>query len=615
MSRVIILSCLVLPSLSFGTTKNRCDPGKTWSGEVNRCINSKETTQLRESHKQCEAISDKESRDKCLRNLAETAVKKDGFTDVTTGGNWASLPVSVLAAVLGGITAISTGFDEILNFSCLHRSLFVATSLGHIAAEGAILLFFENALEEKKKEWKEKIDKKYSEGTSFDIQMAAFDYLYEEQMEIKKVADARAIAYLVVAGGYTATAAVTVMDMVTANPACNTPTGFWRHFSLMGEAYAQAGVPNSIGTEFISSGTKSISPGKPEIPGGSSEGGSLMSPPIILVSSLAGAAVSGLLAYHAHQESLKTEKNMEHIKKIQEAFANQAKTHCLKGRNDIKDPQCYCYTDSGRQDPNRTASATCQNTWKEEKKSVFKEATDYTFISSEQKNNCVFANGKSDPTCRCRSLSQKGTGKNACMSVPTTLPRLGGLSQALSYPTTSKALNKALEGDFNPGEYSHNTLNKNIARAGKATKKMLKKLNEKRNKQGLPSISLTDDIKQGFIKKFSGTDRIRKAKKSGLPRMALDLRPNEGKSVIQNALKKANISSYSGSGRGPVRKKKKKDEFNFDFNEKGQKEAHFDNIPQDYDYGDKDITKNDKKLIWEIITKRYNISGYKRLFE
>ena len=607
MNRVVILFVLLLPSLSFGINKKECAkiPGKTWSGEVNRCVNSKQTTQFREAHKQCEAVSDKESRDKCLRNLAETAVKKDGFEDATTGGNWASLPVAVLAAVLGGITAISTGFDEILNFSCLHRSLFVATSLGHLAAEGAILLFFENALEEKKKKWKEEIDKKYSEGTSFDIQMAAFDYLYEEQTEIKKVADARAVAYLIVAGGYTATAAVTVVDMVTANPACQTPTSFWRHLSPLGEAYAQAGVPTDhILKRYLDT---------PGASGGSSEGGSFMSPPIVLVSSLAGAAVAGLLAYHAHQESLKIEKNMEHIKKIKEAFANQAKTHCLQGRNDIKDPQCYCYTDSGRQNPNRSASATCQNTWKEEQQSVFKKATDYTFVSSEHKNNCVFANGKLDPTCRCRSLSQKGTGKNACMSIPTTLPRLGGLSQALSYPTTSKALNKALEGNLNTGKYSQNALNKNVARAGKATQKLLKKLNEKRKKEGLPPISLTDNIKQGFIKKFSDTGRIRKV--SNLPRMAFDSRPSIGKSLIQQASKKTNIPSYTGSGRGPVKKKKKKDELNFAFNETGQKEANFDDFAQEYDYGDKDITKNDKIRVWDIITKRYNISGYKRLFE
>lgn len=593
MYRAIVL-LFFLPSLSFGTSRNECSqiPGKTWSGELNRCINSRQTTQFREAHKECDSVTDKSSRDECLRNLAETSLKKDGFTSATTGGNWASLPVAVLAAVLGGITAISTGFDQILSFSCLHRSLFVATSLGHIAAEGAILLFFENALEGKMKEWQEKIEKKYTEGASFDVQMGAFDYLYEEQMEIKRVADARAIAYLIVAGGYTATAAVTVVEMITANPACLTPVGFWRRLLPLAEAHAS-------------------------VPGVPVEGGTFMSPPIILAASLAGAAVSGLLAYHAHQESLKAEENMKHIKKIKEAFARQAKTHCLQGRNDIKDPQCYCYTDSGRQNSNRSKSGTCQNLWKEEQKSVYKESTDYAFVPSGQKNHCVSANGKLDSKCRCRSLIQKGTGKNACLSVPTHLSRLGGLSKALSYPSTSKALNKAFKGDLDTGNYSRQNLAKNVARGRKAAQKLLDKLNEKRKKEGLSPLSLTDDIKQNFIKKYSDSESIKKARRSSLPRMAFDLRPDKGKNLIQKASKKANMTTFRGSGRGPVKQKKKKQDFNFAFNERGQKPNDIEDFPRNekYDYGDKDITKNDKILIWEIVTKRYNISGYKRLFE
>lgn len=146
-----------------------------------------------------------------------------------------------------------------------------------------------------------------------------------------------------------------------------------------------------------------------------------------------------------------------------------------KDRSDPSKPQCYCFTQDWRRNPNRSASQICNQHWG---RSYTPAATDYNeFLSGTgSSQSCITKKYQDDPKCNCIAT-------NSCLSLSLNFDQLKsfpGIRAAVS-STTSEA-NKFFQGKLSSGELDklgngNSAFNKNIAKAlakNERTKKLAK---------------------------------------------------------------------------------------------------------------------------------------------
>ena len=614
MKKLITIIILFIPSfLIAGETREECaaKSGMEWSSKYNRCINTQEAVDMRKDHKKCAALKDKKAMDKCLDESAQESLN---LAEVSTGkaGGWEGWSIVALNAVLAGVVGVTQGLDGLGEFflgGCLHRTLFAATSLAHLASEVIFTFFAENELDKYREEFK----KKDKDGNNYDIQDKSYEYFEKEQSMIKELAEQRALYYLVIAAGYGATVVTAIVEMISQNHACG----------LGGEAADPGeGLKKGTPAPYLYNKIDKGDPGKIweyfslVETAHALDGNFVKSPLVIMTLAGVGAGVCGALSWHAHQESLKAQKNIEEIQKIRKAFAEQARKHCFAGRDHMagNDPNCFCYTESGRKNPARSKSDTCKALWEKDDKKFYVPPTDYSVASTKNKKPCVGGSGKIDKQCNCRSKTGKG---QACLQAPTQAHFLGNMAEAISYPTVFADINKTLNGNLDTAKTNGAVMKKSAARSKKIAGSLLKKLNKKRQQQGWRPVSFDNKIKSAFIKNHTGKNALAKAYKSSLGGLVSSNRPSKGKGAagFKKALKQV---FYQGKKGKSGRRGKRKDPLAFNESAQDAKKSWNPTGGDDqkkYNFGDGEINKEETVPIWRIISKRYNSSAYPRLFE
>ncbi len=138
-------------------------------------------------------------------------------------------------------------------------------------------------------------------------------------------------------------------------------------------------------------------------------------------------AASIMLANQAKKQKDKADENIKAIDEALETFAGQMAGYCPDGREDLNNERCYCYSDDGVKNDNRSNSAMCQNLWAADTKNFALDETSYA-LSNGPAQVCLRVDGKIDEDCKCRKLIDSKTKQNACSTNTYNMTSLGSLA-------------------------------------------------------------------------------------------------------------------------------------------------------------------------------------------
>lgn len=339
---------------------------------------------------------------------------------------------------------------------------------------------------------------------------------------------------------------------------------------------------------------------------------------VMLVAGI-GLAYSAKLFSAASEQEKEAEKNIKHIEKIIATFEDSYAADCLAGRDDLKKPKCYCYTEDGKQNSSRSNSQICQQLWA--KDGYILDANSKNYAGGQLNKNpsgCIDMDGNFDQTCSCRKKINTKTNENFCKKVSSisfnTQDYDQSLTQTKGLADLTKLANDAAQGNANLESLSENTLRNNAISNRQLAENIIKAINP----PNLPVITEknVDKIAKAVLTKdfFEGANL---GSGAGGALGAISSGTFNDNPLIQDAKNKANItntSAFRGSGTESGNRKKKNNEFVFQSDSNGNIIAGFSET-KNYKYTNSDISTNSERSLFEIINNRYVQSGLKRLFD
>lgn len=626
----LILQTIFVPGLSYaqGTqedspsalesqSQSACgsDPSTRWDSSVNRCVTTASAVADREEYLECTDTSryeTPEARKKCHDDYAAARSNTDN-SGAFDGIPWAGTSLNVVIAAVSFIN--TTGKDQTPK-GCTAKTIIKYTATANVLFE----LYFQFMAKKSLDELQENYEKAAASEDPFQAQVDAFNFLKDEQDEIKKLAELRFKQYAISTVGYGAAA-------VMAGIALADITGS-QYAACTGADEAAQKERADMDKEGSTSTTEQKTAADTKIKDSTATGDSVKgkaatlalfnSLPTLIVLSGIMAMYNGWLASSAKKESNKADERKEALEKIIAKFEHSVAGYCPSGREDMNQPRCYCYKSGGGKNTDRTNSETCQALWAQDSQNNFVAATDYSTNKTKNPVGCMTRAGEFDQKCKCKKFKD-AQGQNACFKVAPisniTIPGLAGTVNNLG-----KTVNDLTNGALSPADVNAGKLGKSSIALNKLRAKLLKSINKGRANRGIKPIKLASpSAALKFAKKVTNKSSIASASKKSLGNLS-----SAGSSTnpaLQKAVREAKkMSGLSfGGGKGLNRgQKKKKGGFKLDFGS-GDRSAGNGKVKtfmaKDYNYKDNDIVDRDDVSIFQVISNRYNVSGLRRLFD
>ena len=573
---------------------NCLSASKEWNCRLNRCMTTAEAYRMKQEFQKCEQLSDIASKEECFLATAE---KQTGFKRNAQAqkNGWETLSVGISSAyaLLGAIAWYSKNGGK-----CLSRKIMVGGSAAHLATHFLLL-------KKSKKKFDDIAARAQSTSNDYNAQLRAFYLLKEEQQAIKRYAKRKKLTYTVVSTAYAGALATAIMEkrktfnltpcqgkkepIVNSNSPSSSPFNFSR-------------AKNALS---INSSTK------------------------VAIYSGIGMGLAFKLRQEALAEENKSEHNIKHIENIIAKFKDSMAAYCPQGREDLKKPHCYCYTDKGEPHSQRTQSATCQKLWTQDNINYAVKANSY------QKQDgglvgCMNLNGEFDPDCKCRKYKNTSTGNNLCMKssqnivIPSSLKNnLAGVGEALAAADVlTGASSKNVK--LNP-----KSLDKAATRTKHYAEKLLKQYNRLAPSRQYSPIPLSPSFVETAVKKLANPQRL---KRFGARQAAAPL--TSANSNISPTLSQAikTIDKKKSVRATPSYQKKSSQKLSAQSSKKQNIPLNWlANSPPGGTSGktlqiqktkslhsnakNADIHIKPRANIWKIISKRYLLSGIPQLFK
>ncbi len=349
------------------------------------------------------------------------------------------------------------------------------------------------------------------------------------------------------------------------------------------------------------------------------------SPKGVLVISGIGAVYSGMLYKAAAEQEAEAEENIKKIDRVLLEFKDSFVAFCPNGREDLSQPDCYCYLSSGEKNQNRTKSQICQDLWTKNSYKLSAVAGDYGGLSKfADPVGCLTVSGQFDENCKCKKFLDK-SGNNACQKgVSITLPQGFGTTFATNTAIKDIVQLSANAGNGNPllGNFNTGALASKAIATQKLKEALLSKVAADLPADALKYSNINSKNVDSFANAILGEKAIAAATAGS--KSALDITASSPEGKMTGALKAAATKAgldFSGSGKGLANKKADNKEalaFNFNPGQEAQAQAgqlqDFPEQPKTYKIKG-DISKQSGASLFEIISNRYIQSGLKRLFE
>ena len=348
------------------------------------------------------------------------------------------------------------------------------------------------------------------------------------------------------------------------------------------------------------------------------------SPAGILIISGISTIYSTVLYKAAAKQEDDSKDNIKKIDRLIATYKDSWTAFCPKGRDDLKEPNCYCYLDNGNQNPGRNKSQTCIDLWAKDSYKLKADADKYSGVPTfNDPVGCLNVNGQFDEKCSCKKFVD-AKGGNACMkSSSITIPN-NSFGSAFANTTGIQDLLRAAANTTN-GSGGLNLLSEGLlANKAIATNKMLNSMiSQIAPQKGFGKVAYINEQNVGQIAKaILGEKNINAAIASSKSPISMASAGNsdpKAAEILKEAASKAGLD-LSSTGKGLSNKKENsKDGTNFNFaGENANNASQTQNFPEtqkNYNYKNSDISKNSEESLFNIISNRYIQSGLKRLFE
>ncbi len=621
------------PDLAKAMVDCQASKSKRWDSLRNMCVTTQEAFDTRNEVNACGELTGAAQK-ACHDRIAE---EKTGVKAGSEDGKDPLMLISLLGAGVTGLMILAA--KKSAGSTCTSLYIMGATSVAGLAAE----FLYKRDAKKKLTDLTKKYKAEAAIESTFAAQKRAFEYLKEEQLAISELAKKRFHSYLAVTAGYSAAAIYAILESTgsmgikkcggseKAEADAEAPAG---GDAATADAGATTPGPEATATTTATPPAAGGTPSVPEVTTpesgaaantvfGAGAGAALGSPMGIAVIAGMGAVTTGFLASKARKQEKQSKEQADRIQTIIDGFNEDQGAFCPNGREDLREPKCYCYNNNGTENKDRTNSQTCQALWAERNRNLAVRASDYSgSIGKVDRKGCFFVNQQFDPDCRCRDL-KNASGDNACMKVGMQQNQMGSVGQAMSLPQVLGDLNKMVQGEFDAANISSADLAKRSAVANQMRQKIFDDYSkDPKNRQKFPND-------EAMLKNI--IDRASKANLKSVPLDPINnmasLRPalaglnqaleNAG---LNNSLDKQLLEAvgYKPSGGlvGSAGAKKQDDDYFFDFGAtSGSGSGVMDGfMEQNYDFGGNDISSRNDVSIWEMISHRYVQTGLRRLF-
>lgn len=396
--------------------------------------------------------------------------------------------------------------------------------------------------------------------------------------------------------------------------------------SNMGES-AIVGTKATIANAPVEAGKAKVIEGvKESMPEVSNQIGEFFSSPKgVAVMSGISTVLSGMLYKAAAEQEEEAQKNIVKIDKIIASFKDSFMYYCPSGRESLTEPKCYCYTEDGKQNPDRSKSQTCTALWAKDTYKLMAEAGNYAGVAhAVDPVGCVAVSGQFDEKCRCKKLVD-AKGNNACMktssiSIPANsfgagLLKNTGIQDVLKFAANST------NGNPNFGNISAGSLGLKAIQGKQFNEALIAKIQSAAGKGDNGFMNVNEKNALQLARAAIGEKGFASAMAHSNSAIdASSARPTDPKinALLKEAERKAGFDTV-GSGRGLQNKKAEAKEMTF--NLMGDSNAPSAGSAQDFPEAKKnynykgDISKRSDTSIFDIISNRYIQSGLKRLFD
>lgn len=597
---------------------NCTGPDKMWDEELNSCITTPEAVELKEDAEKC---AEAEDPDACYMAEAESK------TGVNKGDKYENNNLELVGQVVAGAYALfslaasiglgdaATNKSEDLagsgNGSCTSKKIFQGTSIAWIAGDLFLKHSAKKRFEEMAKKYKSEQgneELKGAENSTYQSQVRAFTYLREEQEAIKDQAKKRAMLQIAVTVGFAASFGFAIYESLPQNQltiACRalsaeekTQVDSFKAAQEAGTSTADMANPANFGSQVIRLGSSAQ----------------------IAVGAGIMLALNAYLIYHANNEKNRAEENIKNIDEVINTYGQYMAGFCPDGREDLNNERCYCYNEDGSKNDNRTKSVICQNLYAADEINYSLRNTKVADITSGPRQGCITVTGQFDVDCKCRQMINNVTKQNACAKTPNSALISGGFGTQLGATNAVSTLNQFPQG-ANKALASLNAgaLEKQAARQ----KKLLEGMTKSAQKAGVKvqPPSFFEEPAKKLALKASTSNALANFNKAFAPRAsALGATPKGLSNALEKAESKVSLNKPAAavavSGTGQVGASKKGNGFKFNWNDSAAREGNKVQTFMDkkYDYKDNDIVKRKGESLFNVISKRYQTSGLRRLF-
>lgn len=610
--------------------KNCTGAHQEWDDELNSCMTTNDAIEMREDYQSCAESEDPQA---CYLSTAEEksgvksgdSYKKNGTENIAmmvAGAYSIFMAIAMLSA--RAVAKDNLGKPEPTG-KCTSKLIFWGTSLAWIAGD----MYLKHIAKKKFKDISEKYEKEANnenikgDSGNYAAQVRAFHYLREEQEQIKDQAKKRKMLQVAVVAGFGASAGFAAYETFTPTgqlKACKTPDE--NTPEAQPEAPTATDVVESGAEDAIASGADPLSVSLPSGPASptffSNQIVKAGSSPQILVAAGIMLSLTAFLAFMADTEQTRAKDNIAEIDEVLATYSEYMSGFCPDGREDLNNARCYCYTSEGEKNEARTNSVICQNLYAADELNYSLRNEKLADTTTGPRQGCITVTGQFDVDCKCRDMKNTTTGQNACAKTPNSALISGNFGTQLGAPNTLKSLNNISNG-ANKGIASLNpaALNSQAAKNKKILDSILKQAGK--NGQKVPSlgglekraIQMMNAAGKNVLKRDPGYRGIRRGNEGPRP-------PSLSK-AIEKAEKKVNLSNTklaASAGTGKIGVGSPSKGFKFDWNDNAAREGNkvqtFMN--KKYDYKDSDIVQRNDVSLWNVISKRYQTSGLKRLF-
>lgn len=336
---------------------------------------------------------------------------------------------------------------------------------------------------------------------------------------------------------------------------------------------------------------------------------------IALISGIAMAISLKLVSLSKKQAKI-AQENADHVQTIITRFKELLVRSCPDGREDQTNTACFCMNDNFTQNNSRTNSKSCQDFWDVLSKNYFVGADDYGLASGEVSSGCLTLDGRFDAQCECRQFIDD-SGANACQQGSITSMNLGLAGAGLSVSPLVTTSNDLLSGKTSIGSVN----GESFGRLAIKNRELAEKFDKEFNKTTGGSLIPNSEELSSFIKDTVPPSLLNSLGNSGLATGSLVKGANlkgANNLAVKKALSEANLDSKKvvyNAKKASATRKKEKSQFSLGFSGKKSSGKSQDFMSKIYKTGQTEINENDQVSLFKIITRRYQVTGLRNLFE